>query len=132
MDGKPLANLCALGRALNVPHGVRQPAALMGAEGVDSLAAEVVVLQKCVDRHRHRAPVVRIAEVNLVVSVEIGGQIQNLRAGFLLQVGLRFGDTGLVILGVRLCLLNFIEPAASIPADFSVLPTGMRRYSPLK
>lgn len=90
------------------------------------------MFEERVDRHRHRAPVVRIAEVNLVVSVEIGGQIQNLRAGFLLQVGLRFGDTGLVILGVRLCLLNFIEPAASIPADFSVLPTGMRRYSPLK
>ena len=81
----------------------------MGAKRMNGLAAEVIMFKKCVDRHRHRTPIVRIAEINFIVGIQIIGQVQYLRASFFLQISFRLGNAGLIVVGIRLCLLDSVE-----------------------
>ena len=90
----------------------------MRAEGVYRLAGKIITFKERIHRHRHRAPIVGVAEVNLVVGVQIFRQVQNLRARLFLQVGLRLGNAGLVVFGVRPRLLYLEKLAAGQPRKY--------------
>ena len=84
----------------------------MGAEGVDGLAGEVVVLQEGVHRHGHGAAVVGIAQVNFVIAVQIGRQPHHLRPCLVLPVLPCLSHAGLVVVRVGHLLLD-VEPVAA-------------------
>ena len=87
-------------------------AALVGAEGMDGLARQIIAFKKRVDCHGHGAAVVGIAQVYLVVGIQIFGHIQHLRPGVGPQVRLGFGGAGVIVIGIGPCLFNFIKRTA--------------------
>ena len=86
MNGQPLGDRRARRVFPDILHRSGKAAALMRAEGVYRLAGKIITFKERVHRHRHRAPIVGVAEVNLVVGVQIFRQVQNLRARLFLQV----------------------------------------------
>ena len=106
--GKTLCDVCALCCAPNIVYSVCKSAALVGAERVDRLARKIEAIEEGIDRHRHRSPVVRVAEIYLVILIDIIGQVNDLGTGVRFKVVLRLSYAFVVIIGIRLCLFDLI------------------------
>lgn len=99
-------------RLSDVALGVGKSAALMGTKRVNGLSAKVIVFKKCIDRHRHGAPIVRIAEIYFIVSVQILGARSAPPGGpFFPQIGFCLGGAGVIIVGIGLRLFYFVKLA---------------------
>ena len=117
MDGKAGRYDGAGAEAFDIRFAPAHPAPLVGAEGVDGLAGEVVMLEESEDRHRHRPPVVGIAEVDFIIPVQRLRPGLQFRPGVRLLVLLGLGDAGVIIGGVRVLHLDFEEGGTGEPVD---------------
>ena len=75
MNGKTLGDAGLRRGFLNVLYGMGKAASFVRAEGVNRLAGEIIVLEEGVDRHRHCSPIVGVTQINLIVGIQIIGQI---------------------------------------------------------
>ena len=128
VDGKSWGEGCAGGGGAEVRLGVGKSAALVGAEGVDGLAGEVVVLQEGEHCHGHGAAEIGVAQVDFIVAVQIFRQIHQGGPGVRLTVLHGLGDTLPVVFGIGLLLLDFQQTSAGEGGQLPGTPGGVAGF----